>query len=493
MPNSTWNVGFHLRSPRAWMNDPNGCCQFRGVYHFFYQYDHGWPEIDQKAWGEFSSTDLIHWTYDGMPLEPSCQDDKHGVFTGTSYVEKGTASDGGDRLRVYYTGNVVCPAPDHNYKDFDFVYAGRHTNVLTCESEDGTTFSGKRVVISAEKYPDMCSMHVRDPKVWKEDGRLHMLLGARHIDNHGMVLVYDSTDGYTWTFSHTINPKYFFGYVWECPNIVQIDGNEYLAVNPQGLPSLYDRWQNMWQSGYFPLQGRILETREVDERQFVEWDHGHDFYAPQTFLDEQGRWILVGWLGTFDGNYSATPDNLAWWHCLTVPREITRDEETGLLKQNPVPELRQLRGTQCVLRSHEPLDIEGRLADVTLEQIASAVGTLTLDDSFQISYVQGRLAINYLDPRHAAGRTDRFIRLQRLTSLRVLVDGSVVEVYANGGEEVFSCRWFPDEKPNLTVETTLHAARSFAYPMQDAMAEMYANARTPDIKMPGWNEELQLA
>ena len=488
MPKSTWSVGFHLRSPRAWLNDPNGCCQFRGVYHIFYQYDHGWPEVDQKGWGAFSSNDLVHWSYDGVPLEPSIPEDRHGVFSGTTYVEKGTASDGGDKMRVFYTGNVISPDPDHNEKDFDFVYDGRQANEITVESEDGRRFTEKRVVIRAEDYPEICSTHVRDPKVWEQGGGLHMLLGARHIDSHGMVLLYDSQDGYDWTFRRSISPRYFFGYVWECPNIVQIDGHDYLSINPQGLPSLYDRWQNMWQSGYIPLAESILETSEVDERDFMEWDHGHDFYAPQTFQDEQGRWILVGWLGTFDRNYSAEPDELGWWHCLTVPRVVTRDEETGLLRQNPVPELRQLRQTQQVLREHEPLEVEGRLADISLEHISSVVGTLTLDDTFQISYVQGRLAINYLNKETAAGRADLFIRLQRLSSLRVLVDGSVVEIYANGGTEVFSSRWFPAQKPSLTIETSLEAERSFVYPLSDAMTEMYATAIAPDLRLPGWNK-----
>jgi len=470
------------------MNDPNGCCQFRGVYHFFYQYDHAWPEVDQKGWGAFSSTDLVHWHYDGVPLEPSIPEDRHGTFTGTTYVERGTASDGGDKMRVFYTGNVIDPDSGHSDKDYDFVCAGRQANELTVESEDGIHLVNKRMVIPAADYPESCSMHVRDPKVWLEGGRLRMILGARHVDTHGMALLFDSDDGYSWTFRQSINPRCFFGYMWECPNIVQIDGHDYLSINPQGLPSFYDKWQNLWQSGYIPLSESILDTREVDERSFVEWDHGHDFYAPQTFRDEQGRWILVGWLGTFDKSYTAAPDNLDWWHCLTVPRVVTRDEETGTLRQSPVEELRRLRGTRQTLRRDEPIQIKGRHADISLERISSEAGTLTLDDSFQISYAQGRLAINYLDKGSAAGRTDRFIHLRQLTSLRALVDGSVIEVYANDGTDVFSSRWFPAEKPDLTVETTLEAECSLAYPMRDTMAEMYATAEAPDLKMPGWNE-----
>ena len=68
MPNQSWELGFHLRSPRNWLNDPNGLCQYRGQYLFFYQYDHDWPTVDQKAWGLFTSPDLLHWTYEGVPL-----------------------------------------------------------------------------------------------------------------------------------------------------------------------------------------------------------------------------------------------------------------------------------------------------------------------------------------------------------------------------------------------------------------------------------------
>ena len=40
----------------------------------------------------------------------------------------------------------------------------------------------------------------------------------------------------------------------------------------------------------------------VPVNRFREWDMGFDFYAPQTFEDENGRRILIGWMGISDGD-----------------------------------------------------------------------------------------------------------------------------------------------------------------------------------------------
>lgn len=31
--------------------------------------------------------------------------------------------------------------------------------------------------------------------------------------------------------------------------------------------------------------------------EFVEFDHGFDYYAPQLFIDENDRVIIIGWMG----------------------------------------------------------------------------------------------------------------------------------------------------------------------------------------------------
>ena len=33
-----WRNKFHLMAPIGWINDPNGLCYFKGLYHVFYQY-----------------------------------------------------------------------------------------------------------------------------------------------------------------------------------------------------------------------------------------------------------------------------------------------------------------------------------------------------------------------------------------------------------------------------------------------------------------------
>ena len=498
MAHKSWELGFHLRSPRNWLNDPNGLCQFGGRYFFFYQYDHDWPTVDQKAWGLFSSPDLINWRYEGVPIEPSIDEDRHGVFSGSAFVERGAAPDGGDQLRIYYTGNVVAPVPGHSPKDFDYVYAGREQNTITCIAAPDPDDHGylrigpKQVLLRNSDYPEDLSCHVRDPKVWEQDGVRHMLLGGRHKDTRGLCLLYDSQDGINWTLRHEINSEYSFGFVWECPNIVQLDGHEYLAISPQGLPRLSDRWFNRWTPGYFELpEGqRVLDTEVIDERTFVQWDFGHDFYAPQTFVDDAGRTILIGWMGTFDDNYTSVPDGLDWWHCMTVPRVVTRRAD-GRLLQNPAPELEALRGEGLALEPGAPLDIAGRFADIVLTNIEGE-GALTLDGSFEVFYEAGRLGIRYLDEAAAAGRKDRSIPLDELHDLRVMVDGSAIEIFANNGAETFASRWFCPEQPDLHIVSSF-AASGTAYPMANTMAEMYEEAatRAPILKMPGWNETIE--
>ena len=472
MANERYRLGFHIAPKTGWLNDPNGLCQFRGVYHAFFQFNPVWPAIDTKYWRHFTSTDLLHWKDCGTPLVTDIAEDRNGVYSGSACVRRGMASDGGDLMCLYYTGNVV-------YKDdpeagMDFVHTGREANEILVTSEDGEHFSGKEVLLRNSDYPDVCTLHVRDPKVWEQDGRMWMLLGARDLDDEGMVLLYGSDDGRTWRIKSQVYSQNKFGYRWECPNIVQIDGKDFLAVCPQGLPDEVDRWQNLWQAGYFPLEGSILDTVLVDETTFVEWDLGYDFYAPQVFVDDSGRTILIGWMGTFEDNRTSSLDGMLWAHCLTVPRVLTVGED-GLLRQNPAAELEAGRGEALSLRSSKHVAIDEHRADIVIEGI-EGVGALELDDNaVEIAYTGEKLEIGFSDAKVAGGRIDRQVPLSHLDDLRVLVDTSAIEIYANGGQTVFSTRWFPTADM-FKVEASFKSQKAVMYPMEDAMADAYVDS-----------------
>ena len=133
-----------------------------------------------------------------------------------------------------------------------------------------------------------------------------------------------------WKLDRVITTPEAFGYMWECPDYFELDGQKFLSVSPQGLKREEYRFQNIYQSGYFPVK----EDESVDTEDFREWDMGFDFYAPQTFVDDKGRRILIGWMGMPDADYRNPTAELGWQHCLTVPREV--ELRDGKLYQRPV-------------------------------------------------------------------------------------------------------------------------------------------------------------
>ena len=433
----------HLSPAAGWVNDPNGLCIFRGYYHVFYQLDTTWPTPGGvKYWGHFRSRDFVNWEELDTALVPTLPEDRDGVYSGCAFIQKNAASDGGDLMRIYYTGNVVYEG--------DRVLTGMDANQILVTSEDGVHFGEKKILLRPEDYPASISRHVRDPKVWEQDGRYYMVLGTRRKDGAGAVLLYESDDLDSWRFLRQVDSEKPFGYMWECPNIAQVDGHDFLAVCPQGLPSEPTRWQNLWQSGYFPLPKRLIETSTVDETTFVEFDRGFDFYAPQIFSDAIGRSILVGWMGTFDRSYNSAPDGLGWCHCLTVPRRLTLDED-GLLRQWPIVEIEAMRSFSQPVDPHAGAILPHHLADIVIEGIRGDF-SMKLDDGLHLFYkaADGLVTLEFTDEKLGAGRTSRCWPCPGgVDALRVLVDGSTVEVYVNHGEAVFSTRWFP------TAETLL--------------------------------------
>ncbi|HJA28751.1 MAG TPA: glycoside hydrolase family 32 protein [Candidatus Olsenella pullicola] len=465
MSHDLWRMGFHLMPPTGWLNDPNGLCQLSGTYHVFHQYSPDWPAADApRGWGHFWSRDLVRWQGGGsdFAIAPDTPDEASGAYSGCAVPFEGG-------VRLYYTGNVK------ERGDFDYVRTGRRSVQILVESPDGLRMGEKRVLLRNADYPAFCTRHVRDPKVWRAGDAWWMILGARDLDDRGLVLRLRSDDGITWENTGTVRSDEPLGFMWECPDRVALDGREWLSLCPQGMQAL--PWANGMrdQSGYLPLpEGETLGRTgdlTLDAGLFRRWDCGFDFYAPQTFVDESGRTLLIGWMGTPEAPFESAPDGLPWCHCLTVPREVTAGAD-GTLLQRPARELEALRGARHELTAGGSLELGEHRADVLLAGAAGPL-ELLLDDALALCWDGAELSLRFSGSSVGCGRTERTVPCNNLRDLRVLVDSSAVEAFANDGALVFATRWFPRAE-RLSVALAGASGGASVWEMGDGMAATYA-------------------
>ncbi len=405
----------HLEPQKGWLNDPNGLCFFKGEYHVYFQYapdraDGG----GRKCWGHFKSKDLLKWQFTGIVLFPDTPDDKDGAFSGSGLVKD-------DTLCLFYTGNV------EQQGDYDFITSGRGANVILVTTDDGHDMSEKKVLLRNSDYPDYCSCHVRDPKVWEENGRYRMVLGARTLDDKGCVLFYTSDDLENWEFEEEMRTQNS-GYMWECPDFFRFGEKEYLSISPQGIANQKYRFQNVYSSGY------------LENGVFTEWDNGFDFYAPQSFEAPDGRRLFIGWMGIGDIPYFNPTTSLGWQHCLTLMCELSVREDGKLLRL-PAREYEKLRRDRCEISDGKSCDTE---LPFELVGDTDKAFSVVLAGVLSLVYNNGEAMLRFLGDA-GCKRTVRYAKLAECRNIRLIADKSSCEIFLNGGEKVFSTRMYPDD------------------------------------------------
>lgn len=426
-----YRLKLHLMPKTGWLNDPNGLCQFKGLYHVFFQYSPLDPNGGMKAWGHYTSKDLINWSYDKAVLLPDSSFDIDGVYSGSAFIEN-------DKMYLYYTGNVKQEG------EHDYILSGREANTVLAESTDGFEFSDKQLLMTNSDYPDDYTCHIRDPKVWKENGLYYMIQGGRKKGDKGAVLIFSSEDLKSFRFLKEVTSKEPFGYMWECPDYFCVEELNILSVSPQGVDSEKYRYQNIYQSGYFKVEGNITGNCRLYD--FTEWDMGFDFYAPQTFLDEKGRRILIGWCGIPDADYDNMPTvERGWQHALTIPRVITVKDKRVF--QNPVEELLSLRRDKKEIADTAKPDKD--FFELEIEKAPKENCSIVLketsesDEAVKLIFKDNVLSLE-LTKRAGRGRDRRCIKAEEVSNIRIIADTSMLEVFINNGEYVMTTRFYFD-------------------------------------------------
>lgn len=434
--------GFHLMPVTGWLNDPNGLCFYKGYYHVFFQYSPFDANGGVKFWGHYRSNNLTEWEYLGTALYADQPYDCHGVYSGSAFIED-------DTMYLYYTGNVKLLG------DYDYVNSGRESNTVLAVSKDGLHFENKHCIMTNKDYPTDCTCHVRDPKVWREGDRYYMVQGARKRGDEaendtGEVLLFESEDRVNWHFQSRITSEEAFGYMWECPDFFPLDGVNILAVCPQGVDSEEMRYQNLYQCGYYTVDQKITSQCRLGD--FTELDYGFDFYAPQTFQDESGRRIMIGWAGMPDADYeNPTVQKENWQHCLTVPRVL--EWKHGQIFQSPPVELQTLRGEK-IAEEIAGSFVKKELSMYELELFVTREFEIRIAQDLVINYNpnESKIVLRLMGSL-AAGRTSRTVLVDKMEKIHLLVDNSILEIFINDGEKVMTTRFYPKE---IVHELVIH-------------------------------------
>ncbi len=434
--NDPYRLQFHHMPPAGLMNDPNGWIQWKGIYHLFYQWmpfetDHG-----AKFWGHYTTEDFIHWTHEKIALTPSEWYDKDGCFSGSAIIHE-------DKLHLFYTGNVFNESGE------------REAYQCMAVSEDGVTFVKKGVVA---RLPEGYTAHFRDPKVWKKGEEWYMVVGAQTTEREGKVVLFRSSCLTEWQFLGEIagsgeNDLASFGYMWECPDLFELQNTDVLITSPQGLQADGMDYANTYQSGYF--LGTLDESvPHFQHGSFKELDRGFEFYAPQTTLDEKGRRIMVGWMGVPDQFEQEHPTiEQQWIHCLTMPRQLSvRNQQ---IIQQPLEEYQAMRGPVLLYSSITIENDQKAVRGIGGRSTELFIEMETLDDQFalelfqyaSISYTKKDNVITLSRPHLKDKSQTEFRRVKlegELRNLHLFIDSSSLEVFVNDGEEVFTSRIFAD-------------------------------------------------
>ena len=285
---------YHHTPLYGWMNDPNGMFYKDGVWHLYFQWNPYGSQWENMTWGHSTSRDLIHWDAQPMAIE---MDWLGSIFSGSCVTH-------GDEVVAFYTS------------------AGHHQTQSMAVSKDGgrsfKKYSGNPV-LSTSDVPDF-----RDPKAfWNEDVKAWNLILAAGQE----MRIYSSKDLKEWKYESSFGKEYGnHSGVWECPDLIKIDGKWVLIcnINPGGP---FGGSATQYFIGQF--DGKKFTCESMPK--VTKWlDYGKDHYATVSFYNApENRRVVLAWMSNWQ--YANQVPTKQFRSANSIPRDLglfTHGEET---------------------------------------------------------------------------------------------------------------------------------------------------------------------
>lgn len=409
---------YHHTPLWGWMNDPNGMFYKDGVWNLYYQYNPYGSIWGNMTWGHATSRDLVHWQYEGTPVEP---DALGTIFSGSAVVDSSnTAGFGKNAIVAMYT-----------------TAAENQTQSLAYSNDDGKTFtkySGNPTLTAKE--PDF-----RDPKmIWNETTKEWNLIVATGQKMN----FYSSKDLKNWKFESSFGEGYgCHKGVWECPDLLKMENGKWVLVcniNPGGPygGSATQYFVGQWDGHKFTCESKPEVTKWMD--------YGKDHYATVTFSGApNGRHVALAWMSNWQ--YAAVVPTHQYRSGNSVPRDLSlfTDGDEDYVSVKPSPEV--------VKAFNKPAAGLCEACMVEVNRLRSgAVITLSNDKGEQVVMRYNAQNHTFSVDRTKSGRTDFSEAFACTTTapthgkvnrVLIFVDKSSVEVFDGDGKFVLTNLVFP--------------------------------------------------
>jgi fructan beta-fructosidase len=434
--NEPYRPQFHFSPERNWTNDPNGLVYHAGEYHLFYQYNPFGDKWGHMSWGHAVSPDLMHWKH--LPVAiPELETSRTMIFSGSAVVDKDNTSGLGD------PGKPVMVAVYTAHRD------GNQSQALAYSRDNGRTwkqYEGNPVL-------DVGKQDFRDPKAFWHKATSQWIMAVA-LSAEKKISFYSSPDLKRWTQLSDFGPAGDSTAIWECPDLFEL---------PVEGAKEEKRWVLMASVGrtmqYFigRFDGKTF-TNDNSPEVILRPDYGPDYFAAITFNDapeEIGR-IAIGWMSnwTYAGDIPTSP----WRGAMSLPRQLTLKKTADGIRLNhaPVSTTAKLRkesshvrrtGVRVHPEDTARIPINGRefeLHAILEPKEAAEIGVKVATKGDQETIIgydvqrsmlfvdRSRSGLTTFSKDFATSYSTPCKLIDGKLEIRVFVDRSSVEVFANG-------------------------------------------------------------
>jgi fructan beta-fructosidase len=446
---------YHYSPPKNWVNDPNGLVYLDGEYHLFTQYNPYGTKWGHMSWGHAVSNDLQNWQALPIAMEEFMNPDSSQtmLFSGCAVVDSLNTS---GFFRKGFKKGLVAIFTSHVHKNLKEI--AQHQSLMF-SADKGRSWK------KYEQNPvlDLGLKNFRDPNViWYPERKVWIMTVVKPLEYTAQF--YESSNLKSWKLLSEFGNRGDISKIWECPSLTKIP-----IENSQEFKWMLTISSGHSQTNFVGVQyfigdfdGKNFKAQNQNEPFFM--DAGKDFYAPIPYYNLPKKYkkpVMIAWANNW--TYANDIPTEGFRGAYSVPRELSVYNENNTFKLRQLPiQLKNIEQKSIVIyEKNSQINIPSFKSNsyilnmkIILENRQGfKLELLKNDDETAIlsydlltetlSFDRNNSGITNFNPAFASVETMKVKVLNNQLELKILVDNSLVEIFANNGKATLSDLVFP--------------------------------------------------